>query len=165
MDSHPVCYCLVTKSCLTPSVTPWTVVHQTPLSVGFPRQGYWSGLPGPSPGDFPTQGPDMCLLLGRRVLYNWATWAQFRCEVGRELMNVRAMFKENSCKQIQKEGISVLTKAMAAETTDQASTAPQALLLSNFQKQPHIKQLCGPSSQVFVRSICWIHLAYNKWML
>lgn len=56
--------------------------------------------------------------------------------MGRELVNVRAIFKENSCKQIQKDGISVLTKAMAAEATDQASTAPQALLLSNFQKQP-----------------------------
>ena len=34
-------------------VTPWTVAHQAPLSVGFPRQEYWSGLPFPSPGDLP----------------------------------------------------------------------------------------------------------------
>ena len=27
------------------SVTPWTIAHQAPLSVGFPRQEYWSGLP------------------------------------------------------------------------------------------------------------------------
>ena len=32
--------------------TLWTVSHQAPLSVGFPRQEYWSGLPFPSPGDF-----------------------------------------------------------------------------------------------------------------
>ena len=31
--------------------TPWTVAHQAPLSVGFSRQEYWSGLPFPSPGD------------------------------------------------------------------------------------------------------------------
>ena len=31
--------------------TPWTVVHQAPLSMEFPRQGYWSWLPFPSPGD------------------------------------------------------------------------------------------------------------------
>ena len=31
--------------------TPWTVDHQAPLSMGFPRQEYWSGLPFPSPGD------------------------------------------------------------------------------------------------------------------
>ena len=31
--------------------TPWTVAHQAPLSMGFPRQEYWSGLPFPPPGD------------------------------------------------------------------------------------------------------------------
>ena len=34
-------------------VTPWTVVHQAPLSMGFSRQEYWSGLSFPSPGDIP----------------------------------------------------------------------------------------------------------------
>ena len=43
---------LVAKSCLT-LVTPWTVTHQTPLSMGFPRQEYWSGLLFPSPGNLP----------------------------------------------------------------------------------------------------------------
>ena len=33
--------------------TPWTVAHQVPLSMGFLRQEYWSGLPFPSPGDLP----------------------------------------------------------------------------------------------------------------
>ena len=37
-------------------VTPWTVAHQTPLSMGFPRQEYWSGLPFPSSGDLPDPG-------------------------------------------------------------------------------------------------------------
>ena len=46
---------LVTKLCLTLS-TPWTVAHQPPLSVGFPRQEHWSGLPFPSPGDLPDPG-------------------------------------------------------------------------------------------------------------
>ena len=41
---------LVTKSC--PSLgTPWPVVHQAPLSMGFPRQEHWSGLPFPPPGE------------------------------------------------------------------------------------------------------------------
>ena len=31
-------------------MTPWTVAHQAPLSVGFSRQEYWSGLPFPPPG-------------------------------------------------------------------------------------------------------------------
>ena len=46
---------LVTKPCLT-LATPWTVARQTPLSVGFSRQEYWSGLPCPSPGDLPNPG-------------------------------------------------------------------------------------------------------------
>ena len=33
--------------------TPWTIVHQASLSMGFSRQEYWSGLPSPSPGDLP----------------------------------------------------------------------------------------------------------------
>ena len=43
---------LVTKSCLT-LATPQTVARQAPLSTGFSRQDYWSGLPFPSPGDLP----------------------------------------------------------------------------------------------------------------
>ena len=36
--------------------TPWTVAHQAPLSVGFSRQEYWSGLPVPSTGYLPDHG-------------------------------------------------------------------------------------------------------------
>ena len=48
---------LVTKSCLT-LVTPWTVAGQAPLSMGFSRQEYWSGLPCPPPGDLPNPGTE-----------------------------------------------------------------------------------------------------------
>ena len=37
-------------------VTLWTVTYQAPLSMGFSRQEYWSGLPFPSPGDLPDAG-------------------------------------------------------------------------------------------------------------
>ena len=36
--------------------TPWTVARQAPLSMGFSKQEYWSGLPFPSPGDLPNPG-------------------------------------------------------------------------------------------------------------
>ena len=36
--------------------TPWTVGHQAPLCMGFPRQEYWSGLAFPSLGDLPNPG-------------------------------------------------------------------------------------------------------------
>ena len=37
-------------------MTPWTIAFQAPLSMEFSRQGYWSGLPFPSPGDLPNPG-------------------------------------------------------------------------------------------------------------
>ena len=42
-------------------VTPWTCFrfHQPPLSMGFSRQEYWSGLPFPSPGDLPYPGIEL----------------------------------------------------------------------------------------------------------
>ena len=36
--------------------TPWTIAYQAPLSMGFSRQDYWSGLPFPSPGDLLNPG-------------------------------------------------------------------------------------------------------------
>ena len=36
--------------------TPWTVAYHASPSMGFSRQGYWSGLPFPSPGDLPNPG-------------------------------------------------------------------------------------------------------------
>ena len=43
---------LVAKSCPT-LATLWTVARHAPLSMVFPRQEYWNGLPFPSPGDLP----------------------------------------------------------------------------------------------------------------
>ena len=42
--------------------TPWTLARQPPLSMEFSRQEYWSGLPCPLQGIFPTQGSNPCLL-------------------------------------------------------------------------------------------------------
>ena len=48
-----MCVCEVAQSCLTLCKP---VAHQAPLSMGFSRQEYWSGLPFPSPGDLPNPG-------------------------------------------------------------------------------------------------------------
>ena len=45
--------CNKSLSCVQLFATPWTLAHQAPLSMGFSRQEYWSGLPFPSPGDLP----------------------------------------------------------------------------------------------------------------
>ena len=42
-------------SLVRPSATPWTAAYQAPPSMGFSRQGYWSGVPFPSPGDLLNQ--------------------------------------------------------------------------------------------------------------
>ena len=44
------------RSIMSDTVTPWIVAHQSPLSMGFSRQEYWSGLPFPSSGDLPDPG-------------------------------------------------------------------------------------------------------------
>ena len=48
---------LVIKLCPTLR-TPWTVIFQAPLSMGFSRQEYWSGVPFPSPRDLPDPGKE-----------------------------------------------------------------------------------------------------------
>ena len=55
--------------------TPWTVAHQVPLSMGFPRQEYWSGLPFPFPGYPSDPGIESALgfYIGKRILYHRAT--------------------------------------------------------------------------------------------
>ena len=57
-----VCVCVWTRvlSHAQLFVTLWTVPHQGPLSMGFSKQEYWSGLPFLSPGDLPD--PEMDLL-------------------------------------------------------------------------------------------------------
>ena len=52
-----MCYCCLSHQVLSDTfVTPWTVVHQAPLSMGFLRRDYWSGLPFPSPWNLPNPG-------------------------------------------------------------------------------------------------------------
>ena len=48
---------------------PWTVALQDPLSMGFSRHEYWSGLPCPQPRDWTHISRASCI--GRRVLYHW----------------------------------------------------------------------------------------------
>ena len=54
-SKYRVC-CMLSRSVVSDFVTPWTAAHQAPLSMGFSRQEYWSGLPCPPPGHLPTQG-------------------------------------------------------------------------------------------------------------
>ena len=53
---HPLAILGVSCSVVSDSLNPRTVPHHTPLSMGFSRQEYWSGLPCPPPEDFPSPG-------------------------------------------------------------------------------------------------------------
>ena len=64
-------------SCVQLFATPKTVGGHSPLSLEFSRQEYWSGLPFPTPGDFPDPGikPSVSCIsnFAGRFFYNWAT--------------------------------------------------------------------------------------------
>ena len=75
-----VCVCVFSFSVVSDFVTPWTVAPQAPLSMGFSRQEYWSGLPFPPPRDLPDPGiepgspesPIYCI--GRWIFCHCGTW-------------------------------------------------------------------------------------------
>jgi len=51
-----ICVCSAASDVSQLFVIPWTVARQAPLSMGFSRQEYWSGLPRPPPGGLPNPG-------------------------------------------------------------------------------------------------------------
>ena len=70
---YPFCVCA--QSCLTTFDT-LTVAHQAPLSMGFSRQEYWSGLPFPPPRDLPSPGikpTSPALKVGSLLLIHWGS--------------------------------------------------------------------------------------------
>ena len=71
--------CMPSRSVTSHSLPPpQTVAHQAPLSKGFSRQEYWSGLPFPPPGYFPypriKRAFPISPCIGRWILYHWSTW-------------------------------------------------------------------------------------------
>ena len=80
------CCCLVAKLCPALLQPPGLVARQAPLSMGFPRQAYWSGWPFPSPEDLPNpeielRSPavqvDWLLTEPRRSPYNVMNYVRF----------------------------------------------------------------------------------------
>ena len=85
-QSHPVhacvCVCMLSRlSRVRLFVTPWAVAHQAPLSVGFSRPEYWTGLLSPPPGILPTQGLNLCLL----CLLHWQACSLPRVPSGKPI--------------------------------------------------------------------------------
>ena len=83
-------------------VTPWPAAHQASLSMGFPRQEHWSGLPCPLPGDLPDAGIDPCLL----CLLHWQADSLPLHHLGhqRAVLNVHREVWPG-CRQSQQQGL------------------------------------------------------------
>ena len=81
-------YSTVLCSVVSDSATLWTVAHQAPLSMGFSRQEYWSGLPCLSPGDLPSlprDEPSSLALVGE---FFWA-FVCFLCRCSHNALYVK----------------------------------------------------------------------------
>ena len=80
------------------SETPWTVAHRAPLSMGFSRQGYWSGVSCPPPGYLPNPGIETASYfgIGRQVLYVCVCVCVCVCENICKLPSVDTLFSRPS---------------------------------------------------------------------
>ena len=80
---YVVCMCMLSHfNCVQVFATPWTVVHQAPLSMGFSGQEYGTAYYFLLQGIFLTQGLKVCLLHCRWIFYHRAfRKAQFYCSI------------------------------------------------------------------------------------
>ena len=69
LNRECICYVCTKLLQLCPTLTPWTVAHQAPLSMGFSRQEYWSGLPCP-PRPLGREDLSCVSYIGKQVLYD-----------------------------------------------------------------------------------------------
>ena len=70
-----ICACMISHfSRVRLSVTLWTVAHQAPLSMGFSRQEYWSGLPCLPPRDYHYVGSEPASLMSPALTGGFFTW-------------------------------------------------------------------------------------------
>ena len=72
-----VCVCALSLRCVLLFATPWTVACQIPLSRGFSRQEYWSGLPFYSPRDVCSSGIELTSLVSPALAGEFFTTAGF----------------------------------------------------------------------------------------
>ena len=64
-----MCVCMLSRfSCVQLFASLWTVACQAPLSLGFSRQEYWSGLPFHLPGDLPDPGIELSSLMSSALV-------------------------------------------------------------------------------------------------
>ena len=74
-------------------VTPWTIAHQAPLSMGFSREEYWSGVPCPPPRDLPDPGMEE----GPWLLLHWQAGCLPPAQMGKPILPPTAPKFHHSC--------------------------------------------------------------------
>ena len=94
---HASMHAKLLQSCL--SVTPWTAARQAALSTGFSSQEYWSGLPGPPPGDLPDPGIEPMSLMSLALAGGFfTTSAMWKTPVGSYMF-----IQSHACKNKRKK--------------------------------------------------------------
>ena len=98
--SSCVCACVLNHVQLF--ATLWTIARQAPLSMGFSRQEYWSGLPFPSPGDLPDPGIEPASSALQEDFYLLTYWGSqalvYRKENFKRFLKNRKKKEKNSLK-------------------------------------------------------------------
>ena len=93
---------LIIKSCLT-LATPWTVACQSPLSMGFSRKEYWSGLPCSPPGDLPYLGIKLTSLTSLAFAGKFFTTSTTRETLSRlQFSSVQLLSRVRLCDQVNR---------------------------------------------------------------
>ena len=116
-------------SCVQLLVTLWTIAYHAPLSKGFSRQKYWSGLPFPSPGYLPNPG----LLDCRWILYQLSHKGSPRI-----LERVAYLFSSRSSWLRNRTGVScIAVDSLPAEPSGKFVGTADMLILSWLPHQPH----------------------------
>ena len=81
-------------------VTLWTVAHQAPLSIGFPRQEYWSGLPFPTLGDLPNPGIEPTSPMSPVLQADSSPLSHQGCPKEDKFLTKKSSFKTNHLKTL-----------------------------------------------------------------
>ena len=130
--------------------TPWTVAHQTPLSMGFPRQEYWSGLPFPIPGDLPNPGIGPLFLtspaLAGRLFTTSTIW---KAQLLR--WTILKLYESNS----NYEGLTYIREHHVYSHSNDSSGS---LLLNCWLRNPVSSHVVAPSSSKSLEFPLFIHL-------
>ena len=86
-------------SVVSGSATLWTIAHQAPLPMGFSRKEYWSGLPGPTPGDLSSPGIEPVSLMSPALAGKCFVFCFFTASATREAPSESEQVKMNSSLQ------------------------------------------------------------------